>query len=95
MSPLELSILIHYKGHADDFNDGDFSAPAVRDFIDKFIDTSDSWTTSGMLEQIPLEEGKYSTYRLTEKGHVFVDALCALRPPIQVWVMPPNANQEK
>ena len=95
MSPLEISILIHYKGHADDFNNGDFSAPAVRDAIDKFRDTTDSWTVSGMLEQMSLEERRDSNYKLTEKGHVFVDALCALRPPVQVWVMPPNANQEK
>lgn len=90
MSPLQLSILLHYKCAPYDYNNGDFSAPAVRDAIDKFRDKSDSWTISGMLVPSFPEAGSLASYTLSEKGEVFVKALCELQPPILVWVMPDN-----
>lgn len=39
MSPLALEILLHYKSRADDYRQGDHSAPAVRDAIDAFVAT--------------------------------------------------------
>lgn len=87
MTPLELSILIHYRGCANDFRDGDFSAPAVRDAIDRFRDVLK------LIEFDNTETKHFSfnetrTYRLTERGRVFVDALCEAPLPIQAWVMP-------
>lgn len=79
MTPLELSILIHYRGCANDFRDGDFSSPSVRSVIDYFCGP------------LGLLEGTYSNnanYKLTERGRVFVDALCETPLPIQTWVMP-------
>lgn len=84
MTPLELSILIHYRGCANDFRDGDFSAPAVREAINTFrddlllLEATDGLTRAG--------------YRLTQRGHVFVDALCETPLPVQSWVMPPLKN---
>lgn len=45
MTPLELSILLHYYGCADDFRNGDFSAPAVSAAFETFLDPD-----VGMLE---------------------------------------------
>lgn len=83
MTPLELSILIHYKGHASDFRDGDFSAPAVREAIDKFLEDD-------LLKQYVQQSAQ--RYHLTERGHFFVDELCKVPLPFliwnKVWVMP-------
>lgn len=84
MTPLELSILIHYRGCANDFRDGDFSAPAVRQAIDDFRDRL------FLLENINANPEAYAMYRLTERGKVFVNELCKLPLPVQVWVMPPT-----
>lgn len=94
MTPLELSILIHYRGGANDFRDGDFSAPAVREALEHFR------TTLGLIEYDNTETKPFSfnetrTYRLTERGRVFVDALCGAPLPIQAWVMPSEDLQRK
>ena len=82
MTPLELGILIHYKGSAADFRFGDFTAPAVRDAIDWFRGDA------GMLEPTDSKEYPSATYRLTKKGEFFVEHLCSLSLPESVWVMP-------
>ena len=80
MTPLEIEILIHYYGHADDFRSGDFSAPAVRDAIDWFKD-------GGKLLELDAS-GNGRSYKLSERGVVFVEALCNTKLPEQRWVMP-------
>ena len=84
MTPLELSILIHYRGCADDFRGGDFSEPEVRKSIDNFS------VTDGLLERVPMGEWGMAVYRLSDRGNIFVDALCNLQPPVKKWVMPDN-----
>lgn len=73
MTPLEIEILIHYYGHADDFRSGDFSAPAVRDAIDWFKD-------GGKLLELDAG-GNGRSYKLSERGVVFVEALCNTKLP--------------
>jgi hypothetical protein len=82
VSPLHIEILLHYRGRADDFRDGDFSAPAVRDAINDFKGEL------GLLELEPAGSDFARTYRLTERGEVYVAALCALPLPTQRWVIP-------
>lgn len=82
MTPLEISILIHYRGSTADFRFGDFSAPAVREAIDWFRDDV------GMLEPTNSNDFPEATYKLTEKGNFFIDQLCAMPLPVSVWVMP-------
>ena len=79
MTLLELSILVHYRGCANDFRDGDFPAPAVREAIDSFRD---------VLKLLEIADDPINAYSLTERGRVFVDALCEVPLPIQAWVMP-------
>lgn len=79
MSPLEIEILLHYHSRTNDYRGGDFTAPAVREAINNFRDCEE------ML--CPCESGS-RTYRLTERGRVFVDALQRLPLPRRVWLMP-------
>lgn len=83
MTPLELSILIHYMGHADDFRGGDLSAPAVREAMSAFVDDE---LLELNHEAMP-GDGR-AAYRLTSRGVFFVEALCAMPLPVQKWVMP-------
>jgi len=82
MTPLQLSILIHYRGAARDYREGDFSAPAVREAINEFVEHSK------LLEYTGGGAGVNATYKLSARGEAFVDGLCALPLPEQVWVMP-------
>lgn len=87
MTPLELGILIHYRGSAADYRFGDFSAPAVRQTIDWFRGEA------GLLEPTNRDEYPNATYRLTAKGEFLVDQLCAMPLPVSVWVMPNVEHQ--
>lgn len=86
MSPLQLEILLHYYACANDFRDGDFTAPAVSEAIEDFRCKDGLLCAGG--------DGNHGpTYQLTPRGRVFVDALCALPLPEQVWVMPAQAKE--
>jgi len=76
MTPLEISILLHYHVSADDYRNGDFSAPAVRNAIDEF-------RRDGFLA-----EAVETYYRITEKGQFYVKALCAVPLPVTTWIIP-------
>ncbi len=85
MTPLEIGILLHYWTRTNDYRDGDFSAPAVRDTIDAF---RGEW---GLIEEIPEDyrrSGEYRTYRVTERGEAMVKALTLLPLPIATWLIP-------
>ena len=83
MTPLQLEILLHYYACANDFRDGDFSAPAVREAIDRFKDG----------EMLTIDDGKgVATYMLTERGRVYVEAVLAVPLPERRWVMPAMAH---
>lgn len=79
MSPLQLQILLHYRGSATDFREGDFSAPSVREAIDWF-------KFEGMLAET--NGDGYACYRLTQRANVYIDAMLELPFPEQKWVMP-------
>ena len=80
-TPLQLQILLHYYCHADDFRDGDFTAPSVRQAIDWFKGDA------CLLEGAPLGPG-LAAYRITERGRVLVRHLLSAPMPVQVWTMP-------
>jgi hypothetical protein len=78
MSPLEIQILLHYYACADDFRDGDFSAPAVRGAIDRFL-------ANDYLRYVsPIHK---RCYELTNKGYVYVTALLEVPEPASHWVV--------
>lgn len=84
MSPLDISIAIHYHCRAKvDFRDGDFSAPAVQQSLDCFVDL-------GLLRRTHENEQKLLDrrhYEPTEGLAVWVDALCAVPLPKQKWIV--------
>ena len=83
MSPLEIEILLHYYRCPTDYRDGDFSAPDVQDAIERFRDTHN------LLEPThSMDEFCEPHYTITERGHVFVEALCNMPLPVKTWVMP-------
>jgi len=82
MSPLEIGIVFHYHCCATDYRDGDYSAPAVKEAMDRFIKEE-------VLVQI---EGKFDppAFRITDRGTAYVEALCAVQLPVKktIWVDP-------
>lgn len=54
MTPLEISILLHYHVSPTDYRGGDFSAPAVREAIDRFVDSVLLIQTDGRPDASPL-----------------------------------------
>ena len=79
MTPLQIDILLHYYARANDYLDGDFSAPAVRQAIDDF-------KSENMLERATGESG--ATYQITERARVYIEVLLSVPLPMQRWVMP-------
>lgn len=75
MSPLKLSILIHYYSLAGDYRDGDFSAPAVREAIE--------WAKDESL--IELSRDSHSIYRATPRCTVFLKRVLETPLPSVMW----------
>lgn len=86
MTPLEIEILMHYRCGGGDYRNGDFSAPAVGEAIDRFVQ-------KGILLA---NMGAGSAYvgdmaQLT----VYVDALCAVPLPVLKWTIPEQAVKQE
>lgn len=82
MRPIDIEVLLHYYTRADDFRQGDFTAPAVRELIDSFREKY------GLLEHTPEGVGGRSAYRLTERGKFYIEALLAVPLPVSKWIIP-------
>ena len=78
MSPLQISIAIHYYASATDFRNGDFSAPAVDDTIAFFL-------KHGMLCLVDDPDRKYGP---TDRLAAYVSHLCKIPLPSRSWVFP-------
>lgn len=82
MTPLQLEMLLHYYASADDFRDGDFGAPSVREAIAHFK----------AAEMLTISDGtSNATYSITERGRVYVEAVLAVPMPERRWVMPSSS----
>jgi hypothetical protein len=87
MTPLQIEILLHYHSRPNDFNEGDFRAPAVYETIQKFAED----------KALVLCSRDVKKYTLGERGKVFIDYLLSLELPtvtyaMQKAVMPPPAD---
>jgi len=95
MTPLEIEILLHYKTHIGDYRSGDFWEPKVCKFIHACR------TELGLLRKSTPDDHKRdcanrtSVYVLTDRGKMYIDAVCAVPLPIQKWIMPEAAKQEQ
>lgn len=83
VSPLQIKILLHYWACLDDFNEGDFFPPAIREAIDYFV-------SLGLLISGPEREHhewvKYHGNR--EALSLYVEELCSVPIPVKQWVIP-------
>ena len=75
MSPLEISIALHYHYSPFDFRDGDFSAPAVRDALNYFV-------LHKMLER---DDDRIPIYEPTERLRAYIYKLCTIDLPQLKW----------
>ena len=84
MVPLALEILVHYNQYGCDFRDGDFSATAVRGWLDQLH-------AVGLLERAHRGIGRNGVrmlYQLSDRGYAHVEAICRLPLPVQKWLTP-------
>jgi hypothetical protein len=81
MTPLQIEIALYYFSRADDYRDGDFRAPAVREEIDWFV-------AKGLLEAAPEHDAYSRKYVATEGLRLYVETLCAIPLPVQQWIIP-------
>lgn len=86
MSPLGVTILLHYWGSSAPFRDGDFSAPAVRDALREFMKL-------GLLVDANPENMRTGEPSLTlvanrEALEPYVNAVLAVPLPVQTWGLP-------
>lgn len=83
MTPLVISIGLHYHCRAGDYGKGtgdeNWHAPAVREALAYFVQ-------EGLLAASP--QGCEAEYYATPALRVWVDALCAVPFPVQKWVIP-------
>ena len=87
MTLLEIDFVLHVYTTPTNYRDGDYSAPAVRETIDRFL-------KEGVIR--PHEKrpdidasAKYDRYfEITERGEAYVAMLKSVPLPICKWVMP-------
>jgi hypothetical protein len=88
MTPLQIEILLHYWSRAEDYRQGDFSAPAVREAIDWFMH-------EGMLER-NMSADRLTSYRTTDRAQAWIRHVTDLPLPTMTWVIeaarPNNPN---
>lgn len=75
MSPLEISIALHYHYSCDEFRNGDLSAPAVQDALKYFV----------MFEMLEYDEERIPMYEPTERMTAYVKKLCSIDLPSLSW----------
>src|ERR1700758_4389179 len=84
MTPLEISIALHYHTRSDQFREGDFSGTAVQEALAMFVAAGlleeKGWSMRGTFRQ--------PNYQATGGLKVYVEALCAVPLPVNVWQMP-------
>lgn len=78
MTPFEFDILLWYRAHALDHD-------VVRDNPPIWEATRVKFFAMELLQLAGGDEQR--TYKLTERGQVFVDAALATRLPVKRWVM--------
>jgi hypothetical protein len=87
VTPLEIEILLHYYCRADDWRNGDHSAPILKDTFHRFLE--DNLLTHANFHVERFEDGTLKArYEVTDRGKAYCEALQALPLPIKVWVMP-------
>lgn len=87
MTPLQISILLHYYVSPTDYRNGDFSAPAVKEAMAHFLE-------KGMLCHSVKRDVNYV---ITDGGQYFVYRLCRVPLPVveERWVFPDGWEEDE
>lgn len=89
MTPLQIEILLHYWYRTNQYRDGDFSAPAVKEALEMFV-RHDILTTS-VISQVE-RKPKYEADR--EALQAYITALTNVPLPRRTWIVPEIDNRE-
>jgi hypothetical protein len=96
MSPLGIEILLHYHCRADDYRNGDHTAPAVKEIFHWFL-MEDMLRHEGFTpEYFECGHRLKARYALTSRGKAFVDYLQAIPLPTASWsfgIVAPSISQ--
>jgi hypothetical protein len=85
-SPLEIKIAMHYWALVGDYEDGKgehWNSPAVQSILGSFVH-------DGLLKRAGNEV--MEKYQRTDALGVWVDAICAVPKPVQMWIIPPMSG---
>lgn len=90
MTPVKISIMLHYHCRVDDFHDGSQSGtpPAVRDGIVELCN-------DGMLRKNMSGIDGQTAYKITPKGRFYVAYLEAVPLPESDFVMPASPEMQR
>lgn len=80
VSPLVISIAIHYHTTVGDFRDGDFDAPAVREALELLVD-------NGLLKVKAVGLDNAFSYKATDGLAAWIDGLRSVPFPKLTWVI--------
>jgi hypothetical protein len=87
VTPIKLEVLLHYHYSSESYSEGKTeSSPATEEAV-RF------WLNNQMLELSPDEDDDNSDlcdnrYITTDKGKVYIEALCSMSFPIPSWSIP-------
>jgi hypothetical protein len=84
VSPLCIEILLHYHCRADDYRNGDHTAPAVKDALNWFL-SHDMIRHEGFNPEFVENGVLKARYALTARGKAFVEYLQMIPPPTASW----------
>ena len=84
MTPLQIEILLHYHSRADDYRNGNHSAPAVREALDWFL-KEEIIRHEGFTPERFQDGTLKARYALTSRGAAFVEYLTFVPLPMPSW----------
>jgi hypothetical protein len=87
MTLLEIEILSHYYCRADDWRNGDHSAPILKETFGRFLDQG-LLTHDGFTPEFLDGGALRARYAVTDKTRAYIEALQRVPLPEQVWVVP-------
>lgn len=79
MSPLKIRILLHYFAHPVD----EYPMPNSHAIDELF---GDGLLTDRVADAS--DHRRYNAYTTTPKGDAYVEAICSIPLPVQLWVIP-------
>jgi hypothetical protein len=84
MSPLQIEILLHYNCRADDYRNGDHSAPAVKMSLEWFVAEN---LLCPIVQKLPCAQPNIRApqYKLTSRGQAFVNFIQTIPLPTETW----------